>query len=282
MAPGVYAAVKKNGTPYWRASVTHKGKHISLGSFRAEEQAERAYHEACRVLRGDGEKQYEIADYAEGSCVLSFAKWVTLINFRDNGIYCKGPIYLRKGYFEYYLSSTEDYRFGPDDLFYYTHHTIQKRGGHLFVADYGMQVSILSRYGVKPYSVPNKDYFFKNGDEKDFRPGNLVIVNRYAGVRCERKNAREVYVARINMGKGTSVVIGRYDTEEEAAVAYNKAVDILEAAGSERGYVPNYIEDMSQAKYRVLYSNIKIREAAILKSFSKKDNGERRGGGDLS
>ena len=28
-----------------------------------------------------------------------------------------------------------------------------KRGGHLFVAEYGMQTSVLSRYGIRSYAV---------------------------------------------------------------------------------------------------------------------------------
>ena len=267
MASGVYPAQKKDGIPYWRASVTHKGKHISLGSFDDETVAERAYREACVVLRGYADKALpEISDYREGTCAMPFSKWVALINFRDNGIWCRGPIYLRKGYFEYYLSATEDYRFGPDDLFYYTHHTIQKRGGHLFVADYGMQVSVLSRYGVRPYSVPGRDHYFKNGDDHDYRPGNLVVVNRYMGVQQESR--RKNFVARINMGSGKTIVVGHYDTEEEAAIAYNKAVDVLKAAGSDRAYEKNYLDDVSPAKYIVLYNNIKIREGALLDSFA--------------
>ena len=267
MASGVYPAQKKDGTPYWRASVTHKGKHISLGSFDDETAAERAYREACVILRGYADKALpEISDYRERTCAMPFSKWVALINFRDNGIWCRGPIYLRKGYFEYYLSATEDYRFGPDDLFYYTHHTIQKRGGHLFVADYGMQVSVLSRYGVRPYSVPGRDHYFKNGDDHDYRPGNLVVVNRYMGVQQESR--RKNFVARINMGSGKTIVVGHYDTEEEAAIAYNKAVDVLKAAGSDRAYEKNYLDDVSPAKYIVLYNNIKIREGALLDSFA--------------
>ena len=267
MASGAYPAQKKDGTPYWRASVTHKGKHISLGSFDDETVAERAYREACVVLRGYADKALpEISDYREGTCAMPFSKWVALINFRDNGIWCRGPIYLRKGYFEYYLSATEDYRFGPDDLFYYTHHTIQKRGGHLFVADYGMQVSVLSRYGVRPYSVPGRDHYFKNGDDHDYRPGNLVVVNRYMGVQQESR--RKNFVARINMGSGKTIVVGHYDTEEEVAIAYNKAVDVLKAAGSDRAYEKNYLDDVSPAKYIVLYNNIKIREGALLDSFA--------------
>ena len=280
MASGVYPAQKKDGTPYWRASVTHKGKHISLGSYDDETVAEHAYEEACELLRGAAKGKTSgdsisvegsslgISDYSDRKRALAFDKWVALVNFRDNGIWCRGPIYLRKGYFEYYLSATEDYRFGPDDLFYYTHHTIQKRGGHLFVADYGMQVSVLSRYGVRPYSVPGRDYYFRNGDETDLRPGNLVIVNRYMGVCFEPGNrARGEYVARINTRPGITVVVGHYDTEEEAAVAYNKAIDVLTLAGSTRAYTPNYLEDVSPAKYRVLYAGVKIRESALLKSF---------------
>ena len=36
MTNGVYPAKKKDGTKYFRAAVTYKQKHISLGSFRTE------------------------------------------------------------------------------------------------------------------------------------------------------------------------------------------------------------------------------------------------------
>ena len=39
MLPGVYIAYKKNGTAYYRASITYRNKHISLGSFHTEEDA---------------------------------------------------------------------------------------------------------------------------------------------------------------------------------------------------------------------------------------------------
>ena len=32
--PGVFTARKKDGTLYYRASITHKKKHISLGSYK--------------------------------------------------------------------------------------------------------------------------------------------------------------------------------------------------------------------------------------------------------
>ena len=36
MPAGVYTAYKKDGTVYYRSSITHKNKHISLGSFSSE------------------------------------------------------------------------------------------------------------------------------------------------------------------------------------------------------------------------------------------------------
>jgi len=263
MPAGVYPSVKKDGTPYWRASVTHKGKHISLGGFDSQSVAGEAYLEACSVLRGEEFSSDDIGDISDRGTIraLPFAKLVALINFRDNGIWCRGPIYLRKGYFEYYLSPREVVRFGPDDLFYFTHHSLQKRGGHLFVADYGMQVSVLSRYGVRAYAVAGRDYYFKNGDALDFRPGNLVIVNHYTGVTKKSVGPRETYTARINVPSGSSIVVGHYDTEREAAIAYNKAVDILRSRGCTREYATNYIEDISTAEYRIVYAGLKVRKA---------------------
>ena len=40
---GVYTAKRKNGTVYYRASLTYRNKHISLGSFVSDIDANRAY-----------------------------------------------------------------------------------------------------------------------------------------------------------------------------------------------------------------------------------------------
>ncbi len=261
MAAGVYPSNKKDGTKYYRASLTHKGKHISLGGFPTGEQAELAYREARMILRTpEKEEPLGILDHNRETHALPFDKWVALVNYRDNGIWCRGPIYLRKGYFEYYLDTHEVIRFGADDLFYYTHHSIQKRGGHLFVADYGMQVSILSRYGIRPYAVPGRDYEFKNGDPLDLRPGNLTVINRYNGVRAERRGAKESFTTRINLPSGSTIVVGHYDTENEAAIAYNKAVNILRERGCVRNWEINYLEDVSAAEYRIIYARVKVRK----------------------
>lgn len=56
---GVTKAVKKNGTLYYRSSITIHSKHISLGSYSSEETAGRAYKEACLILR---EQRYQLKD----------------------------------------------------------------------------------------------------------------------------------------------------------------------------------------------------------------------------
>ena len=89
-------------------------------------------------------------------------------------------------------------------------------------ADFGMQVNILNRYGIKNYAVPGRDYRFENGDTTDFRRENLIILNRYHGVSYEKEKG--LYLSKIHV-RG-NYVIGRYTTMEEAAIAYNKAVDI--------------------------------------------------------
>lgn len=48
--------------------------------------------------------------------------------------------------------------------------------------DYGMQTSILSRFGIRNHSVKGRDYIFRNGDEHDYRYENVCVINKYNGV----------------------------------------------------------------------------------------------------
>ena len=121
--PGVFEAKKKDGSIYYRASITFRSKHISLGSFPTELQAGQAYKEAKLLLETPTALTPD--DYPADSCpVLSFAKWISLINFKNNGFYIKTPIYLRSNFFSYYLSPTDVLTFDADDLFYYSNHSI--------------------------------------------------------------------------------------------------------------------------------------------------------------
>lgn len=266
MTSGVYETTKKDGTPSYRASFTYKGKHISLGSFSTKEGAHRAYLTAELLMRSPEGQRLTLDDYAAAGRPLSHEKWVTLLNLRDNGIYFKTPIYLYRRYFVYYYNEETQLKFDADDLFYYSNHKIMKRGSHLFVADYGMQVTLTSRYGIKSYAVEGKDYRFVNGDSNDFRYGNIELINCYFGVSEEVRKGRIRYLAKIHING--DYIIGRYPTEQEAATAYNKAADLLNKWGVKKNYARNYIEGLSESEYRRLYEkaelSAKLKEAAAL------------------
>lgn len=249
---GVFKAQKKNGQLYYRSSLTYQNKHISLGSFSTVETAHCAYLEGKKIL---ADKQLSLMDHDKKS-TLSFEKWVILANFRDNGIYFGTPIYMGQKLFYYYLSPSDTLKFDLDDLFYYSSHKIMRRGNHLFVADYGSQISILSRYGIMPYAVVGRDYFFINGDCSDLRRENLDIRNTYHGIRIQKKDNKTLYKVTIHVKGNLSV--GEYASATQAAIAYNKAADILIKNGVQKNYSLNYIEGLPPSKYAEIYSEIKI------------------------
>ena len=250
---GVFRAVKKDGTVYYRASLTRHGKHISLGSYSVAEDAHRAYEEGLRLL---SDLSTSLKSYEPGS-PLPFEKWVCLLNFRDNGIYLGNPIYMGQRLFYYYLSPHHVLKFDLEDLFYYSSHKIMRRGNHYFVADYGMQVTLTSRYGIKSYAVPGTDYCFRNGDPTDFRRENLEIHNVYHGVRkTAAKNGQYIYTVRIHI-RG-NYLVGRYSNKTEAAIAYNKAIDILRSKGVTNNFSYNYVEEIAPSRYAEIYSALTI------------------------
>ena len=53
MLTGVYLATKKDKTVYYRSNITHKGRHISLGSFPTEVQAHQAVQEQVDIHQPD-------------------------------------------------------------------------------------------------------------------------------------------------------------------------------------------------------------------------------------
>lgn len=250
--PGVYMATKKNGTPYYRCSLTYHKKHISLGSFNEALEAHSAYLEGLSILEN---KHITLEDYSS-THLLSFEKWVCLINFRDNGLYFHTPIYLFKKFFYYYFSLEDYLIFDTDDLFYYSSHKIMRRKGHLFVADYGMQVNIMNRYGIKNYARLDIDYLHINGDTSDYRYENIEILNSYYGVTAVIKKGKRLFKSAINVN-GT-IVIGYYETALFAAIAYNKAIDILKKRGSSKMYTENYIDELPPKDYAKIYTQLAI------------------------
>lgn len=253
MLPGVHAAKKKNSQIYYRSGIHYRGKHISLGSFEQETAAHEAYLEAGRLLSDAAISMDNVSSFV---CRLSFSKCVTLLNFRDNHIYIKTPIYLQKGFFVYYLSPEELLKFDNDDLFYYSSHTIQRRKGHLFVSDYGMQYNILSRYGIKNFAVAGRDYQFANGDPYDFRYSNIIVINKYHGVQKISQAGRDVYLAKIHLNG--DYLLGRYSTEAAAAVAYNKAVDFARDHGYQKNFIENYVLEYTPKEYADIYTAIRL------------------------
>ena len=254
---GAYKAVRKDGSEYFRSSVTYRGKHISLGSYATESEASQAYLEAGKALYSDQDIDSYSPDFT-----LEFEKYVILINFRDNEVYIKNPIYLMKRYFLYYCDPETVFKFDIDDLFFYSSHHISRRGGHFFVADYGMQLSLNARYGIRRHAVRDRDYRFINGDPFDYRYENIEIINRYFGVERFTKNGREQFRAKI-LVNGT-IIIGTYPTEAEAAIAYNKAADLITRRLPEKSYEVNYIDTVSPRQYAELYTGIQL-SPAILK-----------------
>ena len=253
MKPGVYIATHKDGSTYYRSSITYRNKHISLGSYGSEDAASEAYLAASDLLASQETLEDSFSLYP----ILPYDKLVTLINFRDNGLYIGNPIYLRKNYFSYYLSEDEELKFDIDDLFYYSSHRILRRQGHLYVNDYGMQVTLMSRYRIHNHSVAGRDYYFANGDSTDLRYSNVVLVNRYFGVyQYLTKQHQTRY--RVKLHINGNYIIGTYSSEIKAAIAYNKAVDLAKAFGIEKNYPENYIEDLSPKDYADIYLKLKL------------------------
>lgn len=250
--PGVTKAKKKDGTTYYRSSITIQGKHISLGSFPTEDMAGQAYAEATQIVRG---KQYQLTDYS-AAFALDFIKFVILINYRNSGIYFKTPIYLQSNFFYYYLSPERYLIFDREDLFFYADHKLQIRGGYYFICDYGSQYNILSRYGIKNYAKKGIDYIFVNQNECDFRYENIKVINEYMGVTQIEQNGQTLYECVIHIRGNT--LIGRYSDKNVAAVAYNKAIDTLASNGIHKKYVKNYISIYTAEEYHKIYDKVKI------------------------
>lgn len=268
---GVYETTKKDGSVYYRSSVTYKGRHISLGSFENAQSAHLAYKQALFLLAPDSPVHIDTLSqfYLPESKPLEntqkniakidslpFEKAVCLLNFRDNQIYFSSPIYLKKSFFYYYLTPEITLLFDKEDLFFYSSHRIMKRGGHLFVAEYGMQTSVLSRYGIRSYAVKDRDYRFLNGDAHDLRYANIEIINPYFGVF--RTGTLGSYTYQVKIHINGDLQVGMYKDEKTAAIAYNKAADFCHQYGIVKNFPVNYIEGLSAREYADIYSAITL------------------------
>lgn len=258
MPAGVYTAKRKDNTEYYRVSITYKNKHISLGSFDDEDTAGNVYKEAQEIINRS-DIHFVNADLHTTSYTdrysIPYAKYISIINYRDNGIYIKTPIYLCNRFFLYFLSEHTALIFNTDDLFYYSNHRIISRGGYYYVNDYGMQTSILNRYGIRAHSVKGRDYIHINGDINDYRYENIRVINRFYGVQKIEKKGHIVYRAYIHING--NFILGDYSNELNAAIAYNKAVALL-SGKTDVSYEVNYIDELSHIQYASVYNSIRL------------------------
>ena len=260
---GAYFHRKTDGTVCYRSRISYKGKSIALGTFDTEKEAEEAYATANMIYHDKNHTVDELSlnrfmikhDNGQYSA-LSSDKVVSILNHRDNKIYIKTPIYLRKGYFSYYLKNGTELKFDTDDLFYFSFHRIMNRGDSLYVNDFGTQYRITSRYGIHNFSVPGRDYIFVNGDETDFRASNIRIINKYFGVFEKSGNGNITYETRIHING--DFIVGIYNTQEIAAIAYNKAADYAISHGIKKKFPQNFVETVTASKYATVYTEIRL------------------------
>ncbi|MBP3886594.1 MAG: hypothetical protein J6F30_02905 [Cellulosilyticum sp.] len=245
----IYPTVVKDVTKY-KTYFLYEEHKLYLGTYPTMECANQVIQEANELMTlPKGAPQFD--GYS-----LNYKKIVSLCNLRDNKGYIKNPIYLYPTYFNYYLSKDCILTFDLKDLLYFSTYKIYKRGNYLYTQDSISQQSILSRYGIPNHSVINKDYIFKNNNPYDFRYSNIEIINGYKGVNKKLKNNTEIYIAYIYIK--TNLIIGHYSSEIEAAIAYNKAVDILSKHNDTKDYTYNTIPFITKSEYDTIYNRIVI------------------------
>lgn len=245
----IYPTLVKEQTKYKTYFLFNSIK-IYLGTFSLLAEAHDALKEADAIM------SLPKGDLSFSAMHLDYKKIVCLCNLRDNHNYIKNPIYLYPSYFTYYLSKDCILTFDLKDLFYFSTYKIYKRGNYLYTQDSISQQNILSRYGIPNHSVLNKDYLFKNGDIYDFRQNNIEIINNYKGVTKKEKDTKILYIAHIYLK--TDIIIGHYHSEVEAAIAYNKALDILNKEKLIKDCTYNTIPYLTKSEYDTIYNKITI------------------------
>ena len=245
----IYPTMIKDTTKY-KTYFLYETNKIYLGTYPSMESAQNALSDAEELMKlPQGPPLFTSSN-------LDYKKIVSLCNLRDNKRYIKNPIYVYPTYFTYYLSKEYILTFDLKDLLYFSTYKIYKRGNYLYTQDSVSQQSILSRYGIPNHSVINKDYIFKNNNPHDFRYNNLEVINGYKGVSKKIKNATVIYIAYIYIK--TNLIIGHYSSEIEAAIAYNKAIDILSEHDIIKDYTYNTIPFITKAEYDAIYNKLTI------------------------
>jgi hypothetical protein len=262
--PYIYPITKNNQITY-RVYYPYYKKKIYLGLYKDLASATHAYDYVDQIMHS----QKNLATCVQTSkAFISFHKLIILLNYRDTKLYFNKPIYLDGYFFSYYLDENTKLIFDKEDLFFFSTHTLGKRGGYLYVENGISQTSLLSRFGIPNYSKVGKDYFFKNENPLDFRRENLIVNNTFIGVSKEIKYKKEVYVARITL-KNT-LIIGYYETATQAAIAYNKAAMLLMDKNPKKQYTLNTLDYLTASEYSQIYESVAVSPRLFTTASQKK------------
>jgi len=240
----------KNSIIRYKVYFVYQSKKIYLGLFDTTLAANNALLEAEAIM----DHPIDIAHYTCAS--IDYKKFISLCNFRKQHVYIKNPICIYDHYFCYYFDKDIVFTFDMKDLLFFSTYKICKRGHYIYTQDSVTQQSILSRFGIHPHSVCGVDYVFRNGNPYDFRRENLEVVNAYKGVTHKMRNQESVYITKIFINQ--NLIIGHYPSGLEAAIAYNKAIDILFENGNARDYIKNTIPYLTLTEYNQIYDRLAI------------------------
>ena len=240
----------------YRAYYLYKSKKIYIGLYNNYEEALLSYNFIDELFRSS----LSIDAFKE-TLPISFEKFIRCLNFRDSNIYIKTPIYIYKDHFKYYFSPDFYLIFDLRDLVYFSTNKIHKRGEYLYTYIGDHQESILKHFGFTKKMTYQTDYQFVNGNRYDFRRTNMKVTNHYTGVFYEMKYNKPTFVTRIFTDK--YLVVGHYETEIQAAIAYNKAIDLLSNKPFAHKYHKNTIPFLTHLEYEQIYENIPISKRLV-------------------
>lgn len=250
--PYIYPAKKD----HYRVYYLYKSRKIYIGLYNNYDQATLAYDFTHHLFNSS----FSIEDFTE-DCLIPFEKFITCINYRDTGIYIKTPIYIHKDHFKYYFAYNFYLLFDLKDLLYFSTNKIHKRGEYLYTYIGDHQESILKRFGFSKKMTYLTDYCFVNDNRYDFRRHNIKVINHYTGVFSEVKFNKPTFVTRIFTDK--YIVVGHYETEVQAAIAYNRAVDLLKDSPFASKYQKNTFPFLTRHEYEQIYTNLLISKRLI-------------------
>ena len=107
----IYTKQSGNQTKY-RVYYMYQSKKIYIGLYETYAEAEKAYQYVATLMTGS------VSFTAYTPEFLTFDKFVTLLNARDNHTYFHTPIYIEEATFKYFLSPERYLLFDLRDLLY--------------------------------------------------------------------------------------------------------------------------------------------------------------------